>query len=74
MNRKKEPGVVKERLMGMLGKSGWVVIGLFLIVVGLLIKSPLISGLLEVIGWIMIVAGIVALIVGLVGLVTGKNN
>jgi len=60
--------------MGMLGKSGWVVIGLFLIVVGLLIKSDLISGLLEVIGWIMIVAGIVALIVGLVGLVTGKNN
>ena len=55
--------------MGFLGKSGWVVIGLFLLVVGLLIKSDLISGLLEVIGWLMVVAGI-----GVVGLVTGKKN
>jgi len=60
--------------MGFLGKSGWVVIGLFLLVVGLLIKSDLISGLLEVIGWLMVIAGIVALVVGVVGLVTGKKN
>jgi hypothetical protein len=60
--------------MGFLGKSGWVVIGLFLVIVGLLIKSSLVEALLDVIGWIMVVAGIVALVVGVVGLVTGKKN
>ena len=64
----------REPTMGLLGKSGGVVIGLFLIVAGALLKSRLIEALLDITGWIMIIVGIVVLIVGLIGLVTGSRG
>ena len=60
--------------MGLLGKSGWLGIGIILLVVGILLRSGLIQWLLDLMGLLLIIAGVIAVIVGLVGLITGKNR
>jgi hypothetical protein len=60
--------------MGVLGKSGWVGIGLILLVAGILLKTELIQWLLDLMGVLLIIAGVIITIVGLVGLITGKKT
>lgn len=60
--------------MGMLGKSGWVGIGIIFLVVGILLRSGLIQWLLDLMGNILIVVGVIAVIAGLIGMITGKNR
>ena len=60
--------------MGVLGKSGWVGIGLILLVAGILLKTGLIQWLLDLMGVLLIIAGVIITIVGLVGLLTGKKT
>ncbi|MBQ12764.1 MAG: hypothetical protein CMJ45_14595 [Planctomyces sp.] len=60
--------------MGVLGKSGWVGIGLILLVAGILLKTGLIQWLLDLMGVLLIIAGVIITIVGLVGLITGKKT
>ena len=60
--------------MGMLGKSGWVGIGIIFLVVGILLRSGLIQWLLDFMGLILIVVGVIAVIAGLIGMITGKNR
>ena len=60
--------------MGMLGKSGWVGIGIIILVVGILLPSGLIQWLLDLMGLILIVVGVIAVIAGLIGMITGKNR
>ena len=60
--------------MGMLGKSGWVGIGIIFLVVGILLRSGLIQWLLDLMGLILIVVGVIAVIAGLIGMSTGKNR
>ena len=60
--------------MGMLGKSGWVGIGIIFLVVGILLRSGLIQWLLDLMGLILIVVGVIAVIAGLSGMITGKNR
>ncbi len=60
--------------MGMLGKSGWVGIGIIFLVVGILLRSGLIQWLLDLMGLILIVVGVIAVIAGLIGMITAKNR
>jgi len=60
--------------MGMLGKTGWVGIGIILLVVGVLLRSGLIQWLLDLMGLILIVVGIITVIGGLIGMITGKKR
>ena len=60
--------------MGMLGKSGWVGIGIIFLVVGILLRSGLIQWLLDLMGLILIVVGVIAVIAGLIGMITGKER
>ena len=60
--------------MGMLGKSGWVGIGIIFLVVGILLRSGLIQWLLDLMGNILIVVGVIAVIAGLSGMITGKKR
>ena len=60
--------------MGMLGKSGWVGIGIIFLVVGILLRSGLIQWLLDLMGLILIVVGVITVIAGLIGMITGKNR
>ena len=60
--------------MGMLGKTGWVGIGIILLVVGILLRSGLIQWLLDLMGLILIGLGVIAVIAGLIGMITGKNR
>ena len=60
--------------MGMLGKGGWITLGIILLVAGILLRSGLIQWLLDLMGVILIVLGVIAVIVGLVGMITGKNR
>ena len=60
--------------MGMLGKTGWVGIGIILLVVGFLLRSGLIQWLLDLMGLILIVVGVIAVVAGLIGMITGKNR
>ena len=60
--------------MGMLGKSGWVGIGIIFLVVGILLRSGLIQWLLDLMGLILIVVGVIAVIAGLIGMITDKNR
>ena len=60
--------------MGLLGKSGWLGIGVVLLVVGILLRSGLIQWLLDLMGLLLIIAGVIAVVVGLVGLITGKKR
>ena len=60
--------------MGMLGKSGWVGIGIIFLVVGILLRSGLMQWLLDLMGLILIVVGVIAVIAGLIGMITGKNR
>ena len=60
--------------MGWLGKSGWLGIGVVLLVVGILLRSGLIQWLLDLMGLLLIIAGVIAVVVGLVGLITGKKR
>ena len=60
--------------MGMLGKSGWVGIGIIFLVVGILLRSGLIQWLLDLMGLILIVVGIITVIGGLIGMITGKKR
>ena len=60
--------------MGMLGKSGWVGIGIIFLVVGILLRSGLIQWLLDLMGLILIVVGVIAVIAGLIGMITSKNR
>ena len=60
--------------MGMLGKSGWVGIGIIFLVVGILLRSGLIQWLWDLMGNILIVVGVIAVIAGLIGMITDKNR
>ena len=60
--------------MGMLGKSGWVGIGIILLVVGILLRSGLIQWLLDLMGLILIIVGVIAIGAGLINMITGKNR
>ena len=60
--------------MGMLGKSGWVGIGIIFLVVGILLRSGLIQWLLDLMGLILIVVGVIAGMAGLIGMIYGKNR
>ncbi len=60
--------------MGMLGKTGWVGIGIILLVVGILLRSGLIQWLLDLMGLILIVVGIITVIGGLIGMIAGKKR
>ncbi len=60
--------------MGVIGKGGWITLGIIMLVVGILLRSGLIQWLLDLMGLLLIVAGVIAVVVGLVGLITGKNR
>ncbi len=60
--------------MGMLGKGGWITVGIILLIAGFLLRSGLIQWLLDLMGLILIVVGVIAVIGGLVGLITGKKT
>ena len=60
--------------MGALGKSGWILGGIILLVVGLILKTGLIQWLLDLLGWVLIIIGAIALIIGIISLFTGKGG
>ena len=60
--------------MKKLGGGSLLLAGIFLAFLGLLIKSDLLSGLLEVLGVIIIIAGAVIGIAGLVMMFTGGDK
>ena len=60
--------------MGSMNTAGWLVMGIILVVLGFLIRSDIISAILEVIGWIIIILGIVIIVFGLFGAITGRRR
>ena len=66
--------VKKDRIMGILGKGGLVIIGGILLVVGFLLQSNLIEWLLDLMGTVLIVIGIIVVIIGLVSMVVGRKG
>jgi hypothetical protein len=60
--------------MGFLGKSGWILGGVILLVVGLILKTGLIQWLLDFLGWVLIIVGAIALVIGIISLFTGKSG
>ncbi len=58
----------------MIGKGGWITLGIIMLVVGILLRSGLIQWLLDLMGLILIVLGVIAVIAGLIGMITGKNR
>ena len=55
--------------MGRLGGSSLLVLGAFLIVVGVIIRSDILQALLDIFGFILIVAGVIMGVIGIVGLI-----
>ena len=60
--------------MGIFGKTGWVFIGVVLLLAGILLRSGFIEWLLDVMGFLLIIAGIIVIVGGLIGLVTSKGG
>ena len=48
--------------------------GVLLIVIGLLLLTGILQGLLTVVGWIAIIGGVVVGVIGLVGMIKGNNR
>ena len=60
--------------MRALGKTGWIVGGIILLVVGLILKSGLIQWLLDLLGWALIIIGAIALVIGIIGLFRDRGG
>ena len=60
--------------MGLFGAGGWLVLGIFLLIMGLLIRSTLFDWLIDATGMILIILGIIVAIVALVTMITGRGR
>ena len=53
---------------------GLVVVGLFIVVLGVLIQSAIIEWLLDIVGWMAIIGGAIVGVVGIVKMFTGSDS
>ena len=60
--------------MGKIGGGGLLVAGIFLIFLGLMIRSDILEWLLDVFGLVVIVGGAVVGIIGLIQMFTGGGR
>ena len=60
--------------MGKVGGGGLVLAGILIVVLGFLIQSDLLEGLLDLIGIVLIVGGAIVGIIGLIKLFSGGGN
>ena len=60
--------------MEFLGKSGWILGGVILLVVGVILKTGLIQWVLDLLGLALIIIGAIALVIGIISLFTGKSG
>jgi hypothetical protein len=67
-------GHSKELLMNKLGGSGLIVAGIFLVVLGWLIRSNILEWLLDILGFVVIAAGVIVGIIGLIKTFSGGKS
>jgi uncharacterized membrane protein YecN with MAPEG domain len=60
--------------MNKLGGGSLFIAGIFLVLLGALIQSDILTWLLDILGFVVIVAGIIAGIIGLVKVFSGKKS
>jgi hypothetical protein len=60
--------------MGKLGGAGLLVVGIGVAILGWLIQSDLIAGLLNVIGIVILVGGVIIAVAGLVKMFSGNDG
>ena len=60
--------------MDKIGGGGLLIVGLFLIFVGILISSDIFARLLDVLGFVVIIGGAIAGIIGLIKVFSGGGN
>lgn len=60
--------------MGKLGGGGLLVIGIGVAIVGALIQSDLVEGLLNIVGWTIIIGGVIIAVTGLVKMFSGNDG
>ena len=60
--------------MGKIGGGGLLVAGIFLVVLGALIRSDILTWLLDILGFLVIVAGIILVIYGLIKMFSGRKS
>ena len=60
--------------MSKIGGGGLLVAGIFLVVLGALIRSDILEWLLDLFGFVVIVAGIIVGIYGLVKMLSGRKS
>jgi hypothetical protein len=60
--------------MNKLGGTGLLFAGIFLMVLGWLIRSDILEWLLDVLGFVVIIAGVIVVIYGLVKMFSGSKG
>ena len=60
--------------MNRLGGGGLFVAGIFLVLLGALIQSDILTWLLDILGFVVIVAGVIVGIIGLIKVFSGKKS
>ena len=60
--------------MGKLGGGSFIVAGIFLVLLGALIQSDILTWLLDILGFVVIVAGVIVGLIGLIKLFSGKKG
>lgn len=60
--------------MGKLGGFGMIVVGVFLVILGLLVQSAIVEWLLDIIGVVIIIGGAIVGVIGIVKLFSGGGS
>jgi len=60
--------------MNKLGGVGLFIAAIFLVLTGLLIQSPILEWLLNLVGWVIVIAGVILGVYGLVKMFSGDKG
>ena len=60
--------------MGKLGGGSLLIAGIFLVLLGALIQSDILTWLLDILGFVVVVAGVIVGLIGIIKLFSGKKS